>query len=51
MDGTEGDGGGKGGWEAEGGLQQSFVYKLQCSPFSMGPELVHKIHRLGNGCH
>ena len=32
--------GGRGGWEAEGGLKQPFGLKQQCCAFSMGPELV-----------
>ena len=35
------EGGGGGGWEAEGGLKQPFRLKQQCYAFSMmGPELV-----------
>ena len=38
--GGRGWGGGRGRWEAEGGLKQPFGFKQQCCVFSMGLELV-----------
>ena len=35
--------GGRGGWEAKGGLKQQFGLKQQCCTYSMGPELVQSV--------
>ena len=42
-------GGWGGGWEAEGGLKQSFGLKQQCCALSMGTQ-TGRIHKGGQDC-